>query len=160
MTYTLLEMMEGKWIKGYVFKREEYSNTFIKDLAFLLNELHQYPHSKKYKPLEMSKIVQNFELLLSHEDKVIRTFIEDTISESQEIYGDYRPIQILNPVFEEGFEYSVFLDLKRMDKDLIINDVGLLLFCPKEKLNLKHLEEVIRTYPNWENSRTYSLYDV
>jgi aminoglycoside phosphotransferase (APT) family kinase protein len=88
MTYTLLEMMEGKWIKGYAFKREEYSNTFIKDLAFLLNELHQYPHSKKYKPLEMFKIVQNFEFLLSHKDKDIRTFIEDTISEFKEIESE------------------------------------------------------------------------
>ena len=82
MEYTLLEMMEGRWIEGHVLKRKRYSNTFIKDLALLLNELHQFSYSKEHNLSEMFKIVHN---LMPAGDKQIKEFIEQTISEFREI---------------------------------------------------------------------------
>lgn len=85
MAYTLLEMMDGRWLEGHIVKRREHSNTFIKDLAFLLNELHQSPYSKEHNSSEMFKIVHN---LVPVGDKQIKKFIEQTISEFKEIESE------------------------------------------------------------------------
>jgi thiamine kinase-like enzyme len=89
MAYTLLEMMDGRWLEGHIVKRREYSNTFIKDLAFLLNELHfNYlkPAAASFvAPSEMFKIVHN---LVPVGDKQIKKFIEQTISEFREIKSE------------------------------------------------------------------------
>tara|TARA_B100000809_G_C14936083_1_gene458674 strand:- start:65 stop:715 length:651 start_codon:yes stop_codon:yes gene_type:complete len=89
MTYTLLEMMDGRWLEGHVFSHIPYRNTFIKDLAFLLDELHQNSYSAKYKPFSMFDIVRNLVPIGDkYINKYIRRFIKDTISEFKEIESE------------------------------------------------------------------------
>jgi len=85
MAYTLLAMMKGYWLEGNVFRGITYRNTFIKDLAFLLDELHQYPYSEEYESSNMFSIVRN---LVLNGDKYIKKFTEETISEFREIESE------------------------------------------------------------------------
>jgi hypothetical protein len=87
--------------------------------------------------------------LFTASDKILFGAVKGFISEITKIYGDYRPIQVIQPEINGDWDYSIFVDMAKTNKEYL-SRLGLLYFEKESNISIKSIKKSVMEITQWE----------